>query len=141
MAIDLRGACPMFQVFDMPTSLAFYCDVLGFQIVQSAGPAPRCGWALLRRDGIELMLNTQFEDDDRPANGDPVRKQHHGDASIFFDCSDPDAAYSHFRVHGVDAQPPVVRDYGWKQVYITDPDGYVLCFHRPATPQEKGQSG
>ena len=31
MALDLRGMCPLLEVFDMPTSLGFYCDVLGFE--------------------------------------------------------------------------------------------------------------
>jgi glyoxylase I family protein len=35
MSIDLRGITPLIQVFDMATSLKFYCDVLGFDIVQA----------------------------------------------------------------------------------------------------------
>ena len=31
--IDIRGLAPLLQVFDMPTSIKFYCDVLGFEIV------------------------------------------------------------------------------------------------------------
>jgi catechol 2,3-dioxygenase-like lactoylglutathione lyase family enzyme len=137
MAIDFNGACTMFQVFDMPVSLAFYCDILGFELVGSSAPPPRCGWALLRRDNTELMLNTQYEDEQRPPVPDPARQSSHGDASIFFGCADPDGAYVHLRNQGTDARPPVVTTYGWKQVYVADPDGYVLCFHRPATPEER----
>ena len=137
MPLDFDGACTMFQVFDMPTSLAFYCDVLGFQLVGSSGQPPRCGWALLRRDNIELMLNTQYEDDQRPPVADPARQASHGDSSIYFGCADPDGAYLHLRDNGTNPRPPFVTAYGYKQVYVTDPDGYVLCFHRPATPQEK----
>lgn len=32
----IQGLCPLMQVFDMPTSLAFYRDLLGFQVVQQA---------------------------------------------------------------------------------------------------------
>jgi catechol 2,3-dioxygenase-like lactoylglutathione lyase family enzyme len=39
MALDLRGVCPLLQVFDMPASLAFYRDVLGFTIVEAAPDA------------------------------------------------------------------------------------------------------
>lgn len=35
MSIDLRGMTPLLQVFDMATSLKFYCDILGFEIVQT----------------------------------------------------------------------------------------------------------
>ena len=32
MGIEIRGMAPLFQVFDMPTSVAFYRDVLGFEV-------------------------------------------------------------------------------------------------------------
>jgi hypothetical protein len=31
MAIDVPGVCPLVQVYDMPTSVKFYRDTLGFQ--------------------------------------------------------------------------------------------------------------
>jgi hypothetical protein len=36
-AIDFDGICPLLQVFDMPTSLKFYYEVLGFEL---AGNTP-----------------------------------------------------------------------------------------------------
>src|ERR1700758_5245128 len=46
MSLDLRGMTPLIQVFDMATSLKFYCDVLGFDIVQtdSNTVAPNHNW-------------------------------------------------------------------------------------------------
>jgi glyoxylase I family protein len=40
MAIDVRGLAPLLEVFDMPTSIAFYRDVLGFQVVSTSRPVP-----------------------------------------------------------------------------------------------------
>ena len=37
MAIEVRGLAPLLQVFDMPTSITFYCDALGFRIVGDDG--------------------------------------------------------------------------------------------------------
>lgn len=130
MTIDLRGMAPLLSVFDMPTSLAFYHDVLGFQTVSTSNPEG--DWVLLRRDGIELMLNTAYEAHDRPAAPDPARAAAHMDTALFFGCPDVDAAYGHLRARGLEVRPPVVRDYGMKQVYVTDPDGYNLCFQWPA---------
>ena len=49
MEIEVRGMTPLLQVFDMPASLKFYCDVLGFEIVNTDGkPAPNCDWVLLK---------------------------------------------------------------------------------------------
>jgi catechol 2,3-dioxygenase-like lactoylglutathione lyase family enzyme len=33
VAIDVRGVCTLVLVFDMPTSLKFYRDALGFEVV------------------------------------------------------------------------------------------------------------
>jgi hypothetical protein len=33
MAISLNGSAPLFEVFDMPASFAFYRDAIGFEIV------------------------------------------------------------------------------------------------------------
>jgi hypothetical protein len=37
MEINMRGLCPLIQVFDMDNSLRFYCDLLGFEIVGKGG--------------------------------------------------------------------------------------------------------
>lgn len=132
MGINVDGMCPLLQVFDMPTSLAFY-RVLGFEVLQSAPPGDDCDWCLLRLNGTELMLNTQYEKDDRPAMADGARVGAHRDTSLFFRCRDLDAAYAHLRAHGIDARPPVVRDYGMKQLSFRDPDGYNLCLQWPAS--------
>jgi hypothetical protein len=46
MTVDFRGLTPSIQVFDMPTSIHFDRDVLGFAVVTASGPVPDCGWAL-----------------------------------------------------------------------------------------------
>lgn len=42
MPLELRYVCPLLQVFDMPTSLGFYRDLLGFEVVGAAPPADNC---------------------------------------------------------------------------------------------------
>jgi glyoxylase I family protein len=129
MPIDVRGMTPLLQVFDMPTSIKFYCDVLGFEIVTTDGkPAPNCDWVLLRLNGVELMLNTAYERDYRPAKPDPARISAHEDVGLYFGCPDVDAAYRHLRSLGVEAKEPTIAHYGMKQLYVKDPDGYNLCF-------------
>jgi glyoxylase I family protein len=46
MRAEFQGLTPMIEVFDMPASLHFYRDVLGFEVVTASGPVPDCGWAL-----------------------------------------------------------------------------------------------
>ncbi|HVO10002.1 MAG TPA: VOC family protein, partial [Vicinamibacteria bacterium] len=45
-------------MFDMPTSLHFYRDVLGFCEVAKSGQGDDVGWAWLRHADACLMLNT-----------------------------------------------------------------------------------
>jgi uncharacterized glyoxalase superfamily protein PhnB len=52
----------------------------------------------------------------------------HDDASLYFGCPDVDGAYHHLRGKGVAVKPPHVAHYGMKQLYVKDPDGFVLCF-------------
>jgi glyoxylase I family protein len=139
MGIGLRGLAPLLEVFDMPTSVRFYRDVLGFEVVQTSGLGDNFGWALLRRNGVELMLNTAYEDDQRPPAPDPARVAAHHDTALFFGCADVDGAYVHLRRHGCKVEPPVVQSYGMKQLYVSDPDGYNLCFQWPATEETREQ--
>lgn len=36
MAVEVRGVCPLLQVYDMPTSVRFYRDTLGFEVVATS---------------------------------------------------------------------------------------------------------
>lgn len=129
MSIEVRGVCALLQVFDMPTSVRFYRDLLGFKIVQtSQREGDQFDWGLLRLNQAELMLNTAYEDATRPDAPDAARIAAHGDTILYFGCPDVDAAYRHLRSRGIDVQEPKVAPYGMKQLYVDDPDGYVLCF-------------
>jgi glyoxylase I family protein len=132
MSIAVQGMAPLLQVFDMPASIAFYRDVLGFQVASTNRPDEPWDWVLLRLGGVELMLNTAYEKDARPPAPDPERIAAHQDTCIYFGCPDVDAAYAYLRARGVDVPAPTVAPYGMKQLYLADPDNYALCFQWPA---------
>jgi catechol 2,3-dioxygenase-like lactoylglutathione lyase family enzyme len=136
MAVDIRGMAPLFQVFDMPASIAFYCGVLGFELITTSKPGPTFEWALLRLKGVELMLNTAYESDQRPPAPDPARIALHDDTCLYFGSPDVDAVYTHLRAKGLEVNKPEVAHYGMKQLYLHDPDGYSLCFQWPAAKPE-----
>jgi catechol 2,3-dioxygenase-like lactoylglutathione lyase family enzyme len=134
MPIDIRGMAPLLEVFDMAASLAFYRGVLGFEVVSTSEPDPD-HWVLLRLNGVELMLEPAHEPGARPPAPDRERVAAHGDTALYFGCPDVDAAYAHLRAHALAAEKPRVAPYGMKQLYVTDPDGYVLCFQWPASAE------
>jgi catechol 2,3-dioxygenase-like lactoylglutathione lyase family enzyme len=132
MPLVLEGCVALLQVFDMPVSVAFYRDVLGFKVIHQSRPGDEYDWALLSHGNAEVMLNTMYERDDRPEAPDPKRAAAHDDTCLFFGCADVDGAYEYLRSKGVEVRPPAVAPYGMKQLWLHDPDGYGLCFQWPA---------
>lgn len=132
MALGIKGMAPLLQVFDMPTSLAFYRDKLGFGVVGDSGQGDDSGWVMLELNDVQLMLNTQYEDDSRPPKPTTDRTKWHDDTCLYFGCPDVDATYNYLREKGIDANAPKIAPYGMKQLYVSDPDNYNLCFQWPA---------
>ena len=139
MPIAIEGTTTLLHVFDVPTSIAFYRDVLGFEVVNTSKPFTDAkddfGWAMLRLNGVELMLNNAYENNVRPSEPDQARTTAHADTVIYFRCRDVDKAYTSLRERGIAAKEPKTAYYGMKQLHVTDPDGYALCFQWPSASQ------
>ena len=140
MPPDLTYLCPLLQVFDMPASLAFYRDLLGFEVVEAAPPVGQVDgdahdWVWLHRGTVNLMLNTAYDPDaERPPAPDAVRVAAHADTALFMGSPDVDAMYDYLRGRGVGVEPPTVAPYGMKQLSLRDPDGFAICFQWPVAP-------
>jgi catechol 2,3-dioxygenase-like lactoylglutathione lyase family enzyme len=127
MTIRMTSGVPLLQVYDLPTSLAFYRDLLGFEVVTAAPPGPVTHWVLLRNGAVRLMLNTKYEFDyERPL--EPDRTSGRDDFILYVTCEDADAAYSELQARGwTDLEEPATASYGMRQVTVRDPDGFRLC--------------
>jgi len=131
MKTEFFGVAPLLQVYDMPTAVRFYRDVLGFALVNQSNDGEEFDWCLLARNSAELMLNAMYERHGRPSEPDLKRSDAHGDIGMFFACSELNAVYEHLRAHGVDVKPPSTAPYGMRQLSFKDPDGYGICFQWP----------
>jgi uncharacterized glyoxalase superfamily protein PhnB len=138
MAIDILGLAPLLSVFDMRTSVHFYCDVVGFELVSHA-PFYAEGefhWAMLRHGDVELMLNTAYDEGERPSQPDAARIASHGEVIFYLGCPDVDGAYRQLVANGVKVEPPRLVHYGSRYPFhvlsVLDPDGYHLCLQWPA---------
>ena len=136
MSLDIQGLCPLIQVFNMPRSLAFYRDILGFEVAADSGNGDSSSWVWLRKGDVNLMLNDQYEPGHEPSAQPPERTRWHDDTCLYFGCADPDAAYEYLSSKGIDLKPPHVAPYGMKQLLLSDPDNYQICFQRRATEGE-----
>jgi glyoxylase I family protein len=132
MAIEVKGVAPMVQVFDMPRSIRFYRDLLGFKVMSSSkamsDDPDDVNWVLLQLSNAEIMLNTAYDHDDVPEAPEPGRWSGHQDTCLYFGCPDVDGAHQHLVSQGLEIDPPKVAWYGMKQLYLTDPDGFGICF-------------
>jgi catechol 2,3-dioxygenase-like lactoylglutathione lyase family enzyme len=128
MALEYGGMAPLFQVFDLPISLAFYQNILEFELLERTDD-----WAMLQHGDATLMLNTAYESHERPDEPDPARQALHQDTTLYFGCLDPDAAFRELAAKGLKLDPPKTAPYGMRQLYFHDPDGYLLCFQHPVS--------
>jgi catechol 2,3-dioxygenase-like lactoylglutathione lyase family enzyme len=136
MALHVTGLCPLIQVFDMVESVRFYCELLGFEVVEASAevetPEGRFfHWRWLKLGPANLMLNTAYDAGERPPVRDDARHAAHDDTGLYFACADVDAVYAALKARGLEVDPPRDASYGMRQLYLHDPDGYQLCFQAP----------
>ena len=126
-AVNLRGIAPLLLVYDMPASIRFYRDILGFEIKQTAETpeiADRYTWVLLNLNGIELMMEPKFPEKFRPSSYPAQDK----DMILYFGCPDVDKAYSNLQAKGIEIKEPVITGYGFKALYVRDLMVFYLYF-------------
>ena len=130
MNIKVRGFGPFLQIFDMPTSIRFYRDILGFEVRGTSSPE-NYFWAVLKLGPAGLILHAAYEDGKRPPAPDANRVAAHEDTTFYLYCDDLDDLYEYLQRRGVTVSPPKLTDGEWT-LHVKDPDGYGLCFHHVA---------
>ena len=128
-----QRAVPVLQVANVETSVRWYVDVFGF-VADTFPKSPPYSFAMLRRDGAEIMLQCSQE---ARAAGSFERK------------ADPEFLWSvYLRVAGtavldlaaaVEKNVQLLRGpermfYGLVEFEICDPDGYRICVGGEAPP-------
>ncbi len=81
----------------------------------------------LRFGAAEIMLNTQYDSNERPEHPVETGDAVHG-ACFYLGCSDVEVAYKQLTQRGLKADPPTVAPYGLKLFSVKDPDGYQIIF-------------
>ncbi len=111
---------PMLRTWDIPATIAFYTDVLGFTC---NAYDQNWGWAHLARDKVEVMLSAPNE--------------HEGDqapcftGSIYITCDDVDELFLAIKDRVKVCYPIEDFDYGMREFGIYDNNGFLLQFGKP----------
>jgi len=132
----IAGISPFFIVTDVPTSLAFYRDRLGFEVTFE-GPEPDdIFFGIVNRGGAQILL--------KDVGVAPVpnytRDVNQGIArwDAFVIVPDPDALAAEFASRKVEFFEPLKdTDDGLRGFEVKDADGYLLFFGRPQTQAAK----
>ncbi len=130
-APNVQQVVPFFWVTDMPGSLRFYTQGLGFSLKHQWTPdAPdKIRWCWLEMGGAALMLQEYL------LTRVPQEKRGTG-VSLCFMCKDAIALYHEFRSRGLAPNEPFVGNSLWVTA-LTDPDGYRLEFESPTNVPEE----
>ena len=130
----IAGISPLFIVADVPATLSFYRDMLGFEVT-FRGPSPEDEFfGIVRRDGAMIMfkaLGAVFEG--KEVSVEPLPNYSRKPVfswDAYLEVPDPDALAAEFASRGVLFSVPLTDrgDDGVRGFVIKDIDGYGLFF-------------
>lgn len=114
----ISAVVPVLWVTDIPATLRFYEEVLGFECASQAE-----GWACMQRDGVELMLsepNAHYPYDGPRFTG-----------SFYFKLQTPEEAdkfWQQVKDRATVVYPIENFDYGMREFAVNDNNGFILQF-------------
>ena len=138
MIAEIKMIIPNLMVTNMPASLAFYRDFLGMTVtimisadrkILPENEEPQAVFATLEMEDSQLMLQTVdslskeldvFSTQSRPTPS----------GTIYFRNLHPDKIKAKISENLI-IKGPVLQWYGMMELYISDPDGYIICIGAP----------
>jgi uncharacterized glyoxalase superfamily protein PhnB len=126
MPHELKKLTPNLVVANVERSLAFYRDVLGFEVDATVPDAAPYVFAAVQSGPVEIFLNAPepavaeyqaFKD--RPIGGT---------LTLFMDVLDIHRAYDSLKARVKVVMPIEKKWYGVTEFAFEDPDGYIITF-------------
>lgn len=127
---DVGAASPLFIVRDVPATLAFYRDKLGFEVTFEGPKANDIFFGIVERGRAMIM----FKDVDLDPVPNHTRDIGHGIArwDAYLYVADPAALFDEFAARGVEFFSPLENNHdNLRGFEVQDPSGYILYFGRP----------
>ena len=113
----LRLLRPMFWVYDVKVTIAYYEETLGFRCSESD---PEWGWAEVERDDVQILFatpGTLMPNDGPSFTG-----------SIYISTDDVDEWWNLLRLKAEILYPIENFEYGMREFAIKDCNGYTIQF-------------
>ena len=123
MPIQLRAAFPIVYCEDLPRTLGFYRDVLGFAVDFAVPDEGEPAFVSLKLGGSELAL-ADVAGQDTGTHGLPVRPVGGHRFEVCLHVEDVDAAVAELRAAGAPVLvEPTDQPWGERLAYVQDPEG------------------
>jgi len=116
-----------YMVDDVEKSIAFYTELLGFEVITSFGPA----FADVKRGNLRLLLSGPKSSAGRPMP-DGATPGPGGWNRIHLIVDDIEAEVGRLREAGASFRNDIVVGPGGKQILLEDPSGNVVELFQPA---------
>jgi catechol 2,3-dioxygenase-like lactoylglutathione lyase family enzyme len=130
---EIGGIAPLLVVKNVPITLAFYRDSLGFEITFQGPTDDDIFFGIVQRGRAMIMM--------KAIGVDPIPnytrdiKQGHAPWDAYIYVPDPDALAEEFKSRGVKLFRPLGNNSdNLRGFEVQDPNGYVLYFGRPNNP-------
>ena len=132
MTFKINKLTPNLVVADVERSLAFYRDVLGFEVQVTVPDTGPFVFAAVTRGDVEVFLNARDAAvAEYPAFPDrPVG----GTLTLFMEVAGVEAAYAVLESRVTVVMPLEKKWYGTTEFAFLDPDGYVITFAERTGP-------
>jgi lactoylglutathione lyase len=125
-SITFTSVTPNLVVTEMARSVAFYRDVLGFELHQSVPDAEPFAFAWMKKGDVSVFLNDVAS----------VREEYPGLLSrpiggtftVFIVMEGVDALHEAVAGRARLTMPLADKFYGMREFAVEDPDGYVITF-------------
>lgn len=127
---EIGSASPLFIVRDVPATIAFYREKLGFNVTFE-GPEPGDIFFGIVQRGRAMIM---FKDVDVDPEPNYTRDIGHGVASwdAYVYVPDPDALFAEFKSREVEFRRPLENNSdGLRGFEVRDVNGYIIYFGRP----------
>jgi lactoylglutathione lyase len=129
MATHLKKLTPNIMVEDVNQTVQFYKEIVGFELLTSVPSEGQFAWAMMKRDGVEIMFQS------RTSLGDEItvlkQREIGGALTFYLEVEGVKDLYSNLKDKVTLVQDMHTTFYGSREFAIQDCNGFILSFAEP----------